>query len=69
MVNWLCPHCKQRMHSAYDKRGQKVVECIYCNREFENQYYRRDEDGIKVHNKKVYDKKYAVKDKPEIRVS
>ena len=26
------------------------------------------EDGIKVHNKKVYDKKYAVKDKPEIRV-
>ena len=45
MVNWLCPHCKQRMYSAYDKRGQKVVECIYCNREFENQYYRRDEDG------------------------
>ena len=40
-----CPHCKQRMYSAYDKRGQKVVECIYCNREFENQYYRRDEDG------------------------
>ena len=40
MNNWTCPRCELEMYSAWDRREEKVITCIYCGMIFENQYYR-----------------------------
>ena len=42
MVSWTCPRCNREMYSAWDRREEKVITCIYCGMIFENQYYRKE---------------------------
>ena len=42
MNNWTCPRCERKMYSAWDRREEKVITCIYCGMIFENQYYRKE---------------------------
>ena len=42
MVSWTCPYCGKSMHSAWDKRTDRVVVCIYCDGTFKNPYFRKE---------------------------
>lgn len=37
--SWTCPHCQQKMHSSYDQRDKKTVQCIHCGQESKNSYF------------------------------
>ena len=38
-VEWICPRCNNKMYSAYERKEQEKVICIYCNCVFKNIYY------------------------------
>ena len=42
MVTWRCPYCGKLMHSAWDRRDEKVVVCLYCDGTFKNPYFRKE---------------------------
>ena len=42
MVSWRCPYCGKLMHSAWDRRDEKVVVCLYCDGTFKNPYFRKE---------------------------
>ena len=42
MVSWTCPYCGKLMHSAWDRRDEKVLVCLYCEGTFENPYYGKE---------------------------
>jgi uncharacterized protein (DUF983 family) len=39
MNEWICPHCREKMYSAYEQPKDKEIKCINCGKEFENPYY------------------------------
>lgn len=50
MFSWTCPYCGQTMHSAYDRRDQKELACIYCHNRFKNLFYQDEREVEKYVN-------------------
>ena len=47
MYEWQCPDCGGKMYSSWKDYNKKKINCIYCNREFDNKYYEGEHNKLK----------------------
>lgn len=44
MYKWKCPYCKGNIYSVYDYFENEKIKCIGYGKEFQNKYFRKEDN-------------------------